>query len=1035
MQTIEKNVPPYSAADPALAVGTAHEGFTVTKVIPLPEFDGHAYVMRHDATGARAMWLAIDDDEKSFSIAFKTPPADSTGVFHILEHSVLCGSDRFPVKEPFVNLLKTSMQTFLNALTFQDKTMYPVASTNTADLKNLMDVYIDAVLHPAIYNRPRIFEQEGWHLELQDSDGNPAAPDDPDARLAYNGVVFNEMKGALSDPDDVLFDAINRSLFPNNAYRFESGGDPRQIPQLTYKKFLDTHARHYNLANSYTILYGALDIDDMLAFLNERFSHATDRHAGAPNQLLPQAPVRAPFAQVKMATAPENASVGLAYVIGGAADRERVLATDVLLDALAGSNESPLKRAVLDADLGDDFTATLVDGQLQPVALFQLKGAKPGVAQRFREVVESTCAELATNGIGHDKLDASLALGEFNMREGDWGPYGDGVALSIQAMSSWLYDDDRPVDYLRYEQELAHMRQGLDDGYFERLLDGLVCKSDHCCEVELVPTEEGSAAEEKDELAARKAAMDASQLQAVANEVDALRAEQEAPDSPEALATLPRLTVADIGPAPKEVPLQKAAAPLPCLWHDLPTRRIDYVYHYFDLSGLAFDDLPYVGVLAELLGKLDTSEHSASDLDTYIEANLGGLTFFTETYGRDSDLGFADPKLVVGASSLQENVRALATIPTEVMLRTSFADSDRMLAILTQQRIVLAQQFANSGHSSAMAQLSGMYSKVNMVANNIGGAEYYLFLRELLANWDARKDELRTRLERLVAQIFTTRNVITSFTGPQADRERFWQEAGTLGLPTPPAGQENVPTADDPFSPAPTSGVRLSVPDPEPRDEFYVIPSNVCYVAEGTGPSPADAGSIGTWQVASRMLTLDYLWNEVRVKGGAYGVGFRRLATGLQQYWSYRDPGVEGTLRRYAGAADWMANWQGDPDELDGYIVSVVAGTDAPVKSRARARRQDNQYFMARPADFRTTIRNQELHATAEDLRALAPSMQGLDQRGTVVVFGPRQALEATNRSFRVIELADPQPAAADPAAADGAVASPDAASFSPAEG
>jgi Zn-dependent M16 (insulinase) family peptidase len=320
-----------------------------------------------------------------------------------------------------------------------------------------------------------------------------------------------------------------------------------------------------------------------------------------------------------------------------------------------------------------------------------------------------------------------------------------------------------------------------------------------------------------------------------------------------------------------------------------------------------------------------------------------------------------------------------------------------------------------------------MYSKVNMVANNIGGAEYYLFLKELLANWDARKDELRTRLERLVAQIFTTRNVITSFTGPQADRERFWQEAGTLGLPTPPAGQENVPTADDPFSPAPTSGVRLSVPDPEPRDEFYVIPSNVCYVAEGTGPSPADAGSIGTWQVASRMLTLDYLWNEVRVKGGAYGVGFRRLATGLQQYWSYRDPGVEGTLRRYAGAADWLANWQGDPDELDGYIVSVVAGMDAPVKSRARARRQDNQYFMARPADFRATVRSQELHTTADDLRALAPSMQGLDQRGAVVVFGPRQALEATNRTFRVIELADP-------AAAEGDAATPDAASFSPAD-
>ena len=447
-------VAPYTKADPSLAPGTRHAGFTVTDVLPLPELSGTAYVMRHDATGARAMWIAVDDNEKSFSIAFKTPPANSTGVFHILEHSVLCGSNRFPVKEPFVNLLKTSMQTFLNALTFPDKTMYPVASTNAADLKNLVDVYLDAVLHPAIYRRPRIFEQEGWHLELQDADGKAAAPEDPDARLAYNGVVFNEMKGALSDPDEVLFEAVNQSLFPDTPYRFESGGDPRHIPELSYEEFLDTHARHYNLANSYTILYGNLDIEDMLAFVGSRFDAAADRGAGAPNPLPLQAPVRAPFRQVTMATATENASVGLAYVIGTAADRERVLATDVLLDALAGSNEAPLKRAVLDADLGDDFTATLVDGELQPQVLFQLKGAKPGVARRFRQLVEDTCARLAADGIDRTKLEASLAQGEFNLREGDWGSYADGVALSMQAMSSWLYDDGRPVDYLRYEDEM-----------------------------------------------------------------------------------------------------------------------------------------------------------------------------------------------------------------------------------------------------------------------------------------------------------------------------------------------------------------------------------------------------------------------------------------------------------------------------------------------------------------------------------------------------------------------------------------------------
>ena len=323
---------------PELAVGTRHAGFVVTSVEPIPELSGVGYVMRHEATGARALWLACADVNRAFAISFKTPPADDTGVFHILEHSVLCGSDRYPVKEPFVNLLKTSMQTFLNALTFPDKTMYPVASTNTADLENLMSVYLDAVLHPAIWHRRRIFEQEGWHLEVAD-----------DGTLAYNGVVLNEMKGALSDPDDVLYQTLTRALFPDTAYRFESGGNPRAIPTLTYEAFLDNHARHYAPSNAYVFLYGDLDADRELALVDEALRSAAERRTGAPNELALQAPVRAGRTEVRMATAPSNSEIGLSYVVGTAADRTRVLAADVLLDALCGSNEAPLKRRVLDA--------------------------------------------------------------------------------------------------------------------------------------------------------------------------------------------------------------------------------------------------------------------------------------------------------------------------------------------------------------------------------------------------------------------------------------------------------------------------------------------------------------------------------------------------------------------------------------------------------------------------------------------------------------------------------------------------------------
>ncbi|WP_417231088.1 insulinase family protein [Thermophilibacter sp.] len=970
----EKN---FAEPRPELAVGTAHAGFTVTSVEPLAELSGCAYVMRHDATGARALWLACADVNKAFAISFKTPPADDTGVFHILEHSVLCGSDRYPVKEPFVNLLKTSMQTFLNALTFPDKTMYPVASTNVADLENLMGVYLDAVLHPAIWHRRRIFEQEGWHLEAAE-----------DGTLSYNGVVLNEMKGALSDPDDVLYQALTRALFPDTCYRFESGGNPRAIPTLTYEGFLDNHARHYAPGNAYVFLYGDLDADRELSLVDEALRGAAERGAGAPNELALQAPVRAERREVRMATAPSNSEVGLSYVIGTAADRTRVLAADVLLDALCGSNEAPLKRRVLDAGLADDFSATLIDGVLQPQAMFTLRGLREGAGEKFRALVEATCAELADSGIPRDKLEASLAQAEFNLREGDWGGYPDGVALAMQAMSSWLYDDERPVDYLRYEDALAELKRGLDEGLFERLLRELVCESAHCAEVELVPVEAGDADEEAAELERLRAGMDEGDLEAVRAEVDALRAEQEAPDSPEALATLPRLRLSDIGPAPAEPAALEVAAPLPCIGHELDTHGIDYVYHYFDLRCLDYEELPYAGVLTELLGRLATARRSASELDTLVETKLGGLDFFVETHTRDDDLSFAAPALVVGASALSEKADALCELPAEVWGETDFGDLARIRDILTQRRVALEQYYLSSGHAAALGRTSTYFSAAALVSGAMGGLDYYLFLRDLLDHWDERAADLSERLAGLARRIFTADAVTVSFTGPAADRERFWERGGTLGLP---AGEGEK---------------RLVVPTPAPRREAFVIPSDVAYVARASAPSAADAGSVGTWQVATRALSYDYLWNEVRVKGGAYGVGFKRSTEGLRQFWSYRDPSVDATLARYDGAAAWLAGWQGDADELGGYVVATVAAHDAPVKPRQLARRQDVARFNARPDGWRDQVRAQELATTADDLRSLAAALADEAAERGVCVFGGRDAVEESGVSFdAVVEL------------------------------
>ena len=969
----------FATPNPALAAGTTHAGFTVERAEPLPELSGCAYVLRHNATGARVMWLACADNNKAFAISFKTPPTNDTGVFHILEHSVLCGSDRFPVKEPFVHLLKSSMQTFLNALTFPDKTMYPVASTNDRDLENLMDIYLDAVLHPAIYRRRRIFEQEGWHYEV--------AASQPDAPLTLNGVVYNEMKGALSTPEEILINGMMRSLFGQTPYGFVSGGDPEAIPTLTYEEFLRTHERHYQLANSYTILYGDLDIEEKLAFLGTRFDAARPSTAGAPNELPYCPPRTCDLLSVPMQTTPDNACAGVAYVFAKAGERERVLAADILVDALVGSNEAPLKRAVLESGLGSDVLGYLYDGILQPCLIFELKGAKPGVAKQFEKLVEDTCACLVEQGLGQDNLEASIAQAEFNLREGDFG-YPDGVGLAIQAMSGWLYSDDDATSYLRYEDALAHIRVEVAAGGFERLLDEAVCHNDHRCCVEVVPTATSEESAETRRLAEKRATLTDEELAAIAAEAEALHAEQAAPDTPEALATLPHLSLSDIGEGPQDPKTRKVEALVPCYHHLIDAHRIGYAYWYFDLGGVSFEELPYVSVLANLLGKLDTEKHSAYDLDTICEAKLGGLSFFTEVYSTDDDPESARPKFVVGASALSENARWLAELPAEVWGSTRLADTQRIRDILEQRRVGMEQAFVEGGHAAALSRVSSQFLASSVVSEQLGGVDFYRFLCDLLANFDARADALVAKLEDLRRRIFSRGNCEMSFTGDEADLDAFWDAAADLGL-----------------SNAAQGAGELVVPEPHARAEAFVVPSNVCYVGEGMAGIPAGTSLNGAWRVASQALSYDYLWNEVRVLGGAYGCGFRCTADSLLQFYSYRDPAVDPTVERFERAAEWIAAWEPTPAELDGFIVAGVSGMDAPVKPRSLGRRLDAARLSGRTPEWRQRIRREMLETTVGDVRALAKPLDKLGQSRGMCVFGGREQIEASGLDLDVCEL------------------------------
>ena len=978
------------------APGTSLHGFVVNSSEPLSEIDGHAHVMRHEKSGARLLFLQNQDENKAFSIAFKTPPADDTGVFHILEHSVLCGSDKFPVKEPFVNLLKTSMQTFLNALTFPDKTMYPVASTNDQDLMNLMDVYMDAVLHPMIYSKRAIFEQEGWHYELDQSgeeNGEEGEGAQPAERLRYNGVVFNEMKGALSDPDSVLYHAMNRALYPDTCYAFESGGHPRAIPQLTYEGYLDTHARHYRLDNSYIVLYGNLDADRVLAFLDENYlSVAQPAASGAPNELGFQEPRVALDVVVPMGTAPENATVGLGYNVGTAQDFQRVLACDVLMDALMGGNESPIKRAILDSGLGGDATAYLIDSQMQPVALFQLKGVKPETAatapQRFMELVEGEVKKLVENGIPRDVLEASLAQMAFDLRERDRG-MADGVPLAMNALAGWLYSDDMPTTYLRYEDALAAMREGLDNRYFEDVLESLVLKSNHKALVEVRPEASDEEGEEEAELAEKLASMTQEDKQAVLDSVEALRAMQEAPDAPEALATLPQLRVSDIGPAnpDPEYKLPKDA-PLPCLHHDLPTRHIGYLHCYFGMDHLSWEDLSYASILGMLMTRLDTAQHTAAELDVHMRSHLGSLRFSADAYVDDNNPDDIRIKMVVAASALAEELESLACIPREVWETTRFTDAGKIRDILVQRKIGLEQSFANEGHVRAMNRLASYKFKSGVLREQMGGVEFYWFLKDLIDHFDERFEELSARLEDVRARIFSPGNLVVSFAGSADELQEFWRHASDLGL-------GGAPVQD---------GARVDIPEPQAKNEAFIVPTDVCYVAKG-----ADVSALGefdgAWTVLSSALSFDYLWNEVRVKGGAYGTGFRRTPEGFARFYSFRDPGVDATLKRFGKAGEWLAAFSPSQDEMEGYIVSTVAAHDAPVKPRLIARRQDAAYFSEKPAGHREKLRQQKLDTTTEKLRSFAPVLEAVAADDAVCVFGGEDVIKASKASLNVIKL------------------------------
>ncbi|MBQ9690914.1 MAG: insulinase family protein, partial [Eggerthellaceae bacterium] len=910
-------------------------------------------------------------------------------VFHILEHSVLCGSQKYPVKEPFVNLLKTSMQTFLNAMTFPDKTMYPVASTNEKDLMNLISVYMDAVLYPNIYTQKNIFEQEGWHYELTSVNSGEAEKEAQEV-LRYNGVVFNEMKGALSSSESVLYHEMNKALFPDTCYAFESGGHPRNIPQLTYENFLDHHARHYRLDNSYIILYGNLDAQNLLDFLDtEYLSKAQLRSTSPINNIGTQKAHVSPDVSVPMNTAEHNACVGAGYVIGNSTDVKRIMATEILLDAVLGGNESPIKRALLDAQLGGAVSSFVMDSQSQPAVLVMLRNAKQDVASKLRDIVYAQAEMLAQKGIPRDILQASFAQAAFALRERDRG-MADGVALAMNVMAGWLYNEEDALAYLRFEDILTELKQNIDTDYFENLLLEIFVTNNHRALVSIEPQIQESPSLEEEELQRILETLSADEKQAIKTNQELLRTLQETPDSPEAVAMLPRLHVSDIGgcTSDPEASIYEQSK-ISCLHHNLEARGINYVQHFFDIEHIAWEDMPYVNILRLCLGSLGTHDMSASEVDVLINTHLGGLGCALRTFGDFNDREKSRHMFVLSASAIQENLEHLATIPAYIWSQTAFSDKGKIKDILLQVKVSMAHSFASSGHAHAKAAIFAQLDKDAALASWQSGLDFYLFLVDLLENFDERFDNVRKKLEILQSRIFGKANATISFVGSETDIASYWSYAGDLSL------------SDEIFDAC------LSIPDADVQDKAYVVPSDVVYVAKGAFVNPAHEklNFSGTASVLNSAMTLDYLWDEVRVKGGAYGTGFSRGVSGAAIFHSYRDPHIDETLRRFDGASVWLEQKEFSEDEIEGYIVSAVAKMDAPAKPKTLAARATRRFFTNTPATHAEEVRAEALTTSSHALRAYAQELALVAERGPVCVFGNKDIIEASTHAFEVIQL------------------------------
>lgn len=952
----------------------------------MEELNSIGTVLEHKKTGARVFLVSNDDENKVFYIGFRTPPSDDTGVPHILEHSVLCGSDKFPVKDPFVELVKGSLNTFLNAMTYPDKTVYPIASCNDKDFQNLMDVYMDAVLHPNIYNEKKIFMQEGWHYELESED----------SPVIYNGVVYNEMKGAFSSPESVLDRYTQKMLFPDTCYGFESGGDPKSVPDLTYEAFLDFHRTYYHPSNSFIYLYGDMDMAEKLEWLDEAYlSHydkkEVDSHIDMQKPFTEPKDSRITYSITEDEPEEDASYLSVSSVVGTDLDPKLYLAFQILEYTLLDAPGAPLKQALLDAGIGHDILGGYDNGILQPYFSVVAKDANEEQKGEFLAVVKGTLRKLAEDGINKKSLLAGLNYFEFRYREADFGTAPKGLMYGLQSLDSWLYDGD-PMMHLEYQETFDFLKKAVEEGYFESLIRDYLL--DNPFEAVIVVSPERNLTAKEDaavakKLAEYKAGLSAQEVKALVKETEELKNYQDTPSPSEELEKIPMLSREDIDRKAEEIHWKEHLMNGVLVLHqEMFTSGIGYLKVLFNTDRVPVEDLPYVGLLKSVLGYVDTENFTYSDLTSEIHLNSGGISFSTGSYvDLERENGFTGA-FIADVRVLYDKIGFGFDMLAEILTRSKLEDEKRLGEILRETKSRSRMKLEGASHSAAVARATSYFSATASFNDRTGGVGFYHFLEDVVKDYEKSSKALIEKLKEVAAKLFTVDNMLVNVT---SDGEGFACVDGAMkGL------TEALPEGSGVVYP-----YLFEVGN---RNEGFKTASQVNYVARCGNFKKAGFSYTGALRILKVILSYDYLWINLRVKGGAYGCMSGFGMSGEGYFVSYRDPNLAETDQVYEGIVDYLENFSVDERDMTKYVIGTISGLDTPLNPSDKGARALSAYLSHVSNEMLQKERDQVLDAQAEDIRKLAGIVSAVLKTGSFCTIGNEEKIENCKELFGEIK-------------------------------